>query len=182
MALGVSMILLIGCGNSLRRDDGAGLVLAELLERNWRSGPQEVQRVSVHQLTPDLAEYIARKEVSVVVFVDSRVAITGARGFQVQVHKLDVEDSFSTTSHHMDPKTVMLYLQRLYGKNPRSWTVTVPGLDFDHGEGLSQIARTAIADALILDGLAPDKWLTKLGAETAPADHSQLSSRTKFSR
>jgi len=158
------MILLIACGNSLRRDDGAGLVLAELLERNWRSGPQEVQQVSVHQLTSDLAEYIARKEVSVVVFVDSRVAITGARGFQVQVHKLDLEDSFSTTSHHMDPKTVMLYARFLYNKSPSSWTVTVPGTDYGHGEGLGKVAKRAIAKVTYRDITAPDVWLVKMAA------------------
>ncbi len=49
----MSSLLLIACGNSLRRDDGAGLLLAEIIEREWQSKGIEVQRITVQQLLPD---------------------------------------------------------------------------------------------------------------------------------
>lgn len=66
------MILIIACGNDLREDDGAGLLLAEQLERTWRSRLVDTRRIEVHQLTPELALEIARPEVATVVFVDTR--------------------------------------------------------------------------------------------------------------
>ena len=39
------MILIIAYGNSLRGDDGAGLVLAERLEEAWQGRQVEVERV-----------------------------------------------------------------------------------------------------------------------------------------
>jgi hypothetical protein len=47
----------------------------------------------------------------------------------------------------MDPAALMLYTCRLYNKKPRTWKVSVPGSDFGHGEGLSEVARQAIIEA-----------------------------------
>jgi len=158
------MILLIGCGNSLRRDDGAGLLLAALLEKSWRSGPQVVKRICVHQLTPDLAEYIARDEVKVVVFVDSIAAKMEVTHPEVEVRRLTVEDSSPSLGHFLPPKALMLYARFLYNKSPSSWTVTVPGTDYGHGEGLGKVAKRAIGKVSYRDITAPDVWLVKMAA------------------
>ena len=155
------MILLIACGNSLRRDDGAGLVLAELLERNWRSGNCRVQRISVHQLTPELAELIASERVTAVVFFDSRVITARQDNHGVEVHRLVLRGSSPRLGHYCNPETMMSYARWLYGKKVTSWKVAVPGRDFAHGEGLSTMAQEAIAEALDLLGLSPHGWLTR---------------------
>ena len=69
------MILIIGYGNSLRGDDGAGLLLAEGLEEAWQARQVEVERLAVHQLTPELTLEISREEVTSVVFVDTRAEL-----------------------------------------------------------------------------------------------------------
>jgi hydrogenase maturation protease len=166
MARGVSMILLIGCGNSLRKDDGAGLVLAELLERSWQLANSRVQRISVHQLTPELAELIAAKSVSVVVFFDSRLTTEMQGMGVVEVHPLALTSSSSSLAHHCNPETVMLYARWLYGKKVPSWKVAIGGRDFAHGEGLSPMAQEAIAEALDVACFSPHAWLTRMAAKT----------------
>ena len=128
------MILIIACGNSLRRDDGAGLILAEKLETDWRSAGADVERISVHQLAPELAVDIARADVTAVVFVDTRAMEPDAG---LQVRPIETGSSSPSLGHYLDPSTLVAYASLLYGKHPPAWQVTVPGIDFDHGEGLS---------------------------------------------
>jgi len=161
------MILLIAWGNSLRRDDGAGLLLAELLEKSWLLGNWRVQRISVHQLTPELAEVIAAERVAAVVFFDSRVTTEEQGKHGVEVHRLALSDSSPSLAHHCNPETMMLYALWLYGKSIPCWIVSVPAGDFAHGEGLSTMAQEAIAEALDVVGLSPHAWLSKMAAKTS---------------
>lgn len=150
--------MIIAYGNSLRRDDGAGQVLGEMLERAWRNRNLEVQRIAVHQLAPELAESVAATDVTAVVFVDARVADSGAGSLDVEVHPVaDAHDSPSL-GHHLDPSVLMVYARLLFGKEPPAWLVSVPGVDFDHGEGLSEIAVRAIGNAGDLLSMLPQDW------------------------
>ncbi|MEZ4766952.1 MAG: hypothetical protein R2844_00805 [Caldilineales bacterium] len=66
------MILIIAYGNSLREDDGAGLVLAEKLEPLLRRFAVDARRIETQQLLPELAAEIAASQPHAVVFVDTR--------------------------------------------------------------------------------------------------------------
>jgi len=87
------MILIMACGNSLRRDDGAGLVLAEKLEQLCLARRLKAQRIAVQQLTPELAELIAGAEVSGVMFADTRVITTQSSEQRIQVQQLSFENA-----------------------------------------------------------------------------------------
>lgn len=141
------MILVMACGNRLRRDDGAGLLLAEKLERLFLGRRLKVRRIAVQQLTPELAEIIACAEVSEVVFVDARFIATGGDKHKIEVQQLYVGIVSPSLGHHMDPAALMLYTCHLYNKKPHAWKISVPGSDFGHGEGLSGAARQAISEA-----------------------------------
>jgi len=141
------MILIIACGNSLRRDDGAGLVLAEKLEQLCRRYRLKAQCIAVQQLTPELAGIIAGAEVSDVVFVDAGIITRAGSKPEIRVQQLSLGNASPSSGHHLDPEALMIYACGLYDKKPRAWKVSVPGLDFDHGEGLSEISRQAIAEA-----------------------------------
>jgi hydrogenase maturation protease len=158
------MILLIGYGNDLRRDDGAGLVLAEIIEQAWQTGQVAVKRLSVHQLTPELAEDIAGPEVSAVVFVDTRAAVAGETNLSVQIQPLQLGPQSPSLGHHLDPAALLLYAGRLYGRQPPTWLVTVPGTDFSHGEGLSRTTQQTLAKAQTL----PVELLARLQASQTP--------------
>src|SRR5947207_2352820 len=60
-------VLIIGYGSSLRGDDGAGSIAAELLAERFKENDVQVRRC--HQLVPELAEPISCAEV--VIFVDA---------------------------------------------------------------------------------------------------------------
>lgn len=141
------MILLIGYGNDLRRDDGAGLILAERLERAWRNQSVAAKLLPVHQLTPELAAEIAEPDISTVVFVDARVIAPDEGNPQVQVQSLNREPLTPSLGHYLDPATLLLYADRLYGRRPAAWLVTVPAADFGYDESLSQITQQALASA-----------------------------------
>lgn len=139
------MILLIGYGNDLRRDDGAGLVLAEIIERAWQIRGVAVKRLAVHQLMPELAVDIAGPEVSAVVFVDTRAAAADEVSPDVQVQPVPAGPSSPSLGHHLDPAALLTYAGHLYGRRPPAWLVTVPGTDFSYGEGLSRPVQEALA-------------------------------------
>jgi hydrogenase maturation protease len=144
------MILLISYGNDLRRDDGAGFVLADLIEQSWRIHRVAVKRLSVHQLLPELAEEIARPEVSAVVFVDARAVMAGEVDPRVRMQPLRVDTQSPSLGHHLAPATLLTYADWLYGWRPPAWLVTVPAADFGYGEGLSEMVQQALAAAQAL--------------------------------
>lgn len=142
------MILIMACGNSLRRDDGAGLLFAEKLEQLCIHHRLKAQRMAVQQLTPELAEIIAGAEVSDMVFVDTRVIATESGNQKIQVQQLSIGNASPSSGHHLAPAALMLYVGRLYDKWPSTWLVSIPGVDFGHGEGLSEVSRQAIDGVL----------------------------------
>ena len=122
-------ILLIAIGNSLRRDDGAGHRVIELLEP-----PPDVAVRSVFQLTPELAEDLA--SAGTVVFVDASVATD-----EVTLEPVPAGAGTTPISHSLAPGEVVALAQALYGFGGRAWLCHVPGFDFDDGEGLSPAAE-----------------------------------------
>jgi hydrogenase maturation protease len=141
------MILIIGYGNSLRGDDGAGLLLAERLEQAWQAHQIAVERLAVQQLMPELAWDIAREAVEAVLFVDTRVVAPGETEPGLQISLVEAPVLSPSLGHHLDPAVLLTYARLLYGKTLPAWLVTVPGVDFEHGETLSQTAQQALDTA-----------------------------------
>jgi hydrogenase maturation protease len=138
-------ILVIGYGNTLRRDDGAGYLAAEAVATWGRPG---VAVRAIHQLVPELAEALA--DVDRVVFIDARPAREGdaAEVRPVEPRPPDAA-SRSALGHFGDPSLLLALASELYGRCPMGWVVTIPAVDFDLGEGLSPTARRGVADALL---------------------------------
>lgn len=141
------MLLIIAWGNPLRRDDAAGLRLGELVEGLWRERKRPVRRVAVHQLAPELALEIARNNVSAVLFADARDASAeaGSPPPGIRVAPVPAEPRGPVLGHHLDPPVVMACARLLYHKAPPAWIATVPGVDFGHGKGLSDMAEAALS-------------------------------------
>lgn len=136
--------LLIAYGNSLRRDDGAGLILADRLLQVWQQQKKPVRCIKAHQLLPEMVEDIAQTDVSLVLFLDTRDASGEGGDKEVWVRPLTVNEVSPSLGHHLDPTALLAYARLLYGRQPPGWLITVPGVDFGHGEGLSQTAQAAI--------------------------------------
>src|SRR5262245_15233412 len=135
-----AVFLVIGYGNELRRDDGLGPRAARTVA-GW--GFPGVKVRALHQLTPELSEEIAHCDE--VLFIDADCCPTEG------VHPRAVEPASSDTPsfHASSPASLLALVAAVWGRRPTAWLVTIPGCDFDYGEGLSPEAEVALARALV---------------------------------
>jgi hydrogenase maturation protease len=117
--------LIIGIGNSLRRDDGVGPWLVERIEKC-----HAVRTRIVHQLTPELAADVA--ECDGVVFVDASRTDDAPRWID-----LEPTTSSNRLGHALSPNAILGLTEQLFDRRPRGWLLAVPGHDFGFGEGCS---------------------------------------------
>lgn len=124
--------LIIGIGNPLRSDDGLGWAVAEQLLQECG---ETCDIHMVHQLTPDLAQWIA--DASQVILIDaSREGEPGA--LCVRPLSLSAQPGAIGT-HHATPEELAALTTVLYGHCPPIMLVSLTGVDFELGERLSPI-------------------------------------------
>ena len=123
-------ILVIGYGNTLRSDDGAGIALAKKLVAHWLAAGVPAQLHTSTQLLPEMAADIGSTEVEAVIFVDA-AAQSSSRG--IQYARVEAGPTSPSMGHNLDPLTLLVYTGLLYGHYPKAWLVTIPGFDFAHG-------------------------------------------------
>jgi hydrogenase maturation protease len=141
--LRVPKVLLIGYGNTLRRDDAVGCQIAREIEAWHRP---EVHVLEVAQLTPELAQAMA--DAQAVFFVDARADLS-VSGCGVQVERLDpIGETAPSLGHASTPRFLMALCRAAYGFCPVSWLISVPAADFALGEGLSDVAVRGKDEAL----------------------------------
>lgn len=132
-------LLVIGYGNTLRRDDGAGPKVAEAVGALALPG---VRTLALPLLAPELAEAIS--QASMVIFVDA--AVDAPR--EVQLRKLAPADSSQIIAHAASP-TIMLALARdVFGHAPKAWLITVPVEDLGIGDDFSPLAQRGFERAV----------------------------------
>ena len=130
-------VLVIGYGNELRADDGAGPAVANLLADDPRCAGARVE--TVRQLTPDLALDVAAA--SLVVLVD---ASTGQRPGKVVVGPLGDDATSGTFSHHLGPAALAGLAATLYDAAPRVVVVSVGVATLEFGAPCSPAVASAI--------------------------------------
>lgn len=138
------VLLVIGYGNTLRRDDGAGIALAAALTAVLPARGQPVHSLTVPQLMPEVAAEMAAEAVAAVVFVDA--ALVPGR-WAIQIEQIAEAVSSPALGHQLAPATLLLYARLLYGRQPPAWLVTVPGVDFGLGAGFSPAVARLLAGA-----------------------------------
>lgn len=119
--------LVLGYGNPLRGDDGAGWVVAERLQ-----GVAGITAVPLHQLLPEHADLM--QTAVHVVFVDA--AADGEPG-AVRVQALAPDRHGLAASHQMSPGLLLAMVRELYGRCPPAHLITITGQDFGYSETLS---------------------------------------------
>lgn len=132
----VARVLIVGYGNPLRGDDGYGWYAAERL-RDAIDDP-DVEVVRLHQLTPELMEPLSRAQRAI--FIDAAVGSAAAPRTGTPVRP-----SFT---HHLTPGALMAGAQTLYGRAPEAILLTVPGENFEFGEGLSDAVQRALDETV----------------------------------
>ena len=134
--------LVIGYGNTLRSDDGAGQILARKIAQWELPG---VRSLAVHQLTPELAEIIAQADA--VIFIDA-IATNLENPVSVQIKQLEAEDDNTSFGHTCNPRSLLSFTQLLYGKVITAYWVLIPAVNFNFGEQLSSLTQRGIDNAL----------------------------------
>jgi hydrogenase maturation protease len=130
--------LVIGYGNTLRGDDGAGPRVAAAA-----GARHDVHARAVHQLTPELTAALA--DVDVAVFVDARPSHPDG---PVEVSALEPGGAGAPLAHGSDPRGLLALTEALHGRRPRGWLITVPAVSFDYGEELSATTARGVAQAV----------------------------------
>lgn len=133
-------VLLIGVGNDLRGDDGAGPAVARALARRlpWRV---EV----VHGLTPELVSEIA--EVERVYFVDASADVT-LMAPRWCVHMPGVRERGPLFGHALDAVGLLAWCAALHGRVPLAATLALPARNFELGAPFSEVTAAAVAQAV----------------------------------
>ncbi len=134
-------ILVVGYGNSLRSDDGAAHVVVSRLQQQELS---QVQFLSVHQLTPELAETLS--QVQLAIFVD--VYMSNGET-QLRVEPLPSQEQLESEArwkwiHQATPRSLLALTEQVYGTSPEAWWVLIPAVNLDLGETPSAIAQSGI--------------------------------------
>jgi hydrogenase maturation protease len=127
--------LVIGYGNTLRRDDAAGVYAAELIERRYPG----VMCLTAQQLSADMAVTLAHYRT--VVFIDASITAKELRVTKLKTKSATVDYS----SHSMTPQMLLDASNDLYGVVPRDTIqIEIPASDFTLGELPSSNVRAIV--------------------------------------
>jgi hydrogenase maturation protease len=135
----MSHTLIIGYGNALRGDDGAGYLVAELLRE--RIHDPEIEILSEQQLLPELMEPISRA--AHVIFIDASVSGRAGKFSRIPLRPAPACARFT---HHSTPESLLAGAQSLYGHTPEATLYTIPGRFFETGQDLTPSVRRAVND------------------------------------
>jgi hydrogenase maturation protease len=137
----VTDLLVIGYGNDLRSDDGAGrAVAAAIAERNMPG----VEVRSVSQLTPELSLEIAGR--SMVVFVDADVDATELQ--RSPVHAGSGGDGVMT--HHGDPSKLLSLTENVGPAPAEALAISIPATNLEMGFEFSPATAKGVEQAVDL--------------------------------
>lgn len=136
---GVTDALVIGYGNDLRTDDGAGRWVATQVEALELPG---VEVRSLSQLTPELSLEVAGR--GVVIFVDASVDAS-----EVTVQPVAAEPSGpKTMTHHGDPATLLSLVPTVGELPAQAYVVSVPATNLEMGLELTAATQAAASEAV----------------------------------
>ena len=129
-------VLVIGCGNPLRGDDGLGWHVTQALSN---LNLEHLEVITRHQLTPELAEEIAAKDR--VIFVDATLETQPGK---MITRELEPKSATGTLTHHVTPESLLALAQTLYGRVPFATAIAVGVSSLEHSEQLSPEVSAAM--------------------------------------
>ncbi len=130
--------LIVGYGNPLRSDDAFGWHASRLLAQALAS--RDVEVITCHQLTPELAEPLSQSRRAV--FIDADAA-----GKPGSIHRRAVRPqppASSAFTHTCTPSGLLASAQQLYGRPPQAIVITVSAQSFEFGDALSPVVSAAL--------------------------------------
>jgi hydrogenase maturation protease len=133
--------LILGYGNTLRKDDGLGVYAALALAS--LTLPADVEVCTYQQLSPELSPILA--QVDYAIFIDAALISSGEQSGSIHTRVLQPRTTQpSGITHHFDPETLLAMAASLYGHAPQAMLFSVTAASFDLEEGLSPEVTTAL--------------------------------------
>jgi len=133
-------VLVIGFGNPLRGDDGAGCYVVQQLAQQGHA--KHLTTMEVHQLMPELAAPISNA--SRVIFVDAAqdlpAGLVSTSSIAPSPAGLTEQP---TMTHHLDPPELLALARRVFGRCPPAELLAIGACEFDVGERLSPVVQFA---------------------------------------
>ena len=154
-------LLVIGYGNTLRGDDGAGPCAAQFIGARRAGGRWggALRTLAVHQLLPELVDDIAHA--GRVIFIDAYLVTEanemstahGAAPLRIDaVEAVEAVDGRAEAGlsavHASSPVALLALCARLYASVPPAWVVGIPAYDFAPGAAISPRTAQRIMDAV----------------------------------
>ena len=134
--------LIVGYGNPLRSDDGLGWHASRLLAEALAG--QDIEVITCHQLTPELAETLSHCPRAV--FIDA--AAIGKPG-EIRLKPVRVQALTSSAfTHSCTPAGLLASAKQLFGHRPRVIVITVSAQSFEFGESLSPVVSAALPEVV----------------------------------
>jgi hydrogenase maturation protease len=127
--------LAIAIGNPLRRDDGVAHHVLESLDAT-----ADIEKQSVQQLTPELAEQI--RSYDTVIFVDAH-----ANAKYPMIQPVNKVFAPMPLTHVASAAELVAVARALFGFSGNAYMCRVPASDFSEGEGLSERSRGFVRQA-----------------------------------
>ena len=131
-------ILVIGYGNDLRSDDGAGRWVADRIDAMGLAG---VEARSIMQLTPEVSLDIVERRW--VVFVDASVETE-----ELRVDEIEPTPGATVMTHHGDPASLLAVCERVGQPRERATRVSIPARNLEMGNSFSPPAEGAARAAV----------------------------------
>jgi hydrogenase maturation protease len=132
-------VVVAGYGNPLRRDDGAGWRVAEVLASRW-----PVTVLTGQQPLPEWSTTLA--EADVAYFVDAGVSPRT----RLRLRRLARDDTQVLDGHALAAGQVLALAQALYGRCPNAYLLELPVYDLGFGDTLSAPAAAIATRAVRL--------------------------------
>jgi hydrogenase maturation protease len=131
----LTMVLIVGYGNITREDDGAGLRLAEEIERRKLPGVEVRAAQQMHlELLEDAAAF-------------DRILLLDATRKEMPLEIRPVTENAGASlpsSHTLDPSVLMGLWRSLYGEKLSLYVLAIPGERFDFGVEMSPRAAANV--------------------------------------
>jgi hydrogenase maturation protease len=132
-------VLVIGYGNTLRGDDGAGVIAAGRARDLIRG----VDVVTAHQLQPEHAEAVADHRC--VVFVDASVGHSALTVSELAGRT----ETRGPSAHAFGPDDLLSLAREVYQRKPeRAVLLEIPALSMEFGDGLTPETSASVEAAL----------------------------------
>lgn len=148
-------VLILACGNTLRRDDGVGPWLAQWAEEKFRDDPN-LRVISRQQWTPDLAEDIANS--SFVLFIDCSIESEPGSIRFTRVEPSESNQGLAT--HHQGAPQLLALARELYSSQPKNaLLLTIGAGSTELGETFSPAVTGALPQACSLLERTIQAWM-----------------------